>query len=231
MDGGCGRRRRRSSDRRCRRPTGCTRSSPLATVYNLVGASSTAVGPSPTMRPCRAWFVERLGLVVTSAQGTRSEHGRFADRRPDDRPDDDVAGVAHARVYTRVGDRRGQAADGAPTTGIDPPTAPANANADAEWPDGNEVEVGIGTRRASGTPAASRSGRSRLLASFIGRFTTAELIPTAMSPVAAALRPVGPPSANSAAAAPIHSLEWFASPERRRSGPSSVGVGVPAIAR
>ena len=75
--------------------------------------------------------------------------------------------------------------------------------------------------------AAWRSGRSRLLASFIGRFTTAELIPTAMSPVAAALRPVGPARANSAAAAPTHSFEWFASPERRRRSSSSVGVGVP----
>ena len=121
--------------------------------------------------------------------------------------------------------------NGAPSTGIEPATAPANANADAEWPDGNDVEVGIGTWRSSGTPAASRSGRSRLLASFIGRFTTAELMPTATSPVAAALRPRGPPSANSGAAAPIHSFEWFASPERRRSGSSSVGVGVPAIAR
>ena len=50
----------------------------------------------------------------------------------------------------------------------------------------------------TGTPAASRSGRSRLLASFIGRFTTAELMPTETSPVVPALRPVGPRNANRA---------------------------------
>src|SRR4051812_46432514 len=120
---------------------------------------------------------------------------------------------------------------GGPSTGIEPATAPANANADAEWPDGNDVEVGIGGGRPSGPPADSRSGRARRLANFIGRFTTAELRPTATSPVVAALRPLFPPNTNSGAATPSHSLEWFASAERRRSGSSSVAVGVPAIAR
>jgi hypothetical protein len=65
------------------------------------------------------------------------------------------------------------------------PTAPANANPDAEWPDGNDVVSGIGTRRCPGTPAASRSGRARLVANFIGRFTTAQVTPTATTPVTA----------------------------------------------
>ncbi len=91
--------------------------------------------------------------------------------------------------------------------GIVAATAPANANPAAECPDGKDVDVGIGTQRCSGTPAVSRSGRARPLANFIGRFTTAELMPMAATPVSAARRPLRPPSTNNAPAAPSQSFE------------------------
>ena len=37
----------------------------------------------------------------------------------------------------------------------------ANAPADAEWPEGNEVDDGISTQRLSGTPSSVQSGRLR----------------------------------------------------------------------
>jgi hypothetical protein len=74
-------------------------------------------------------------------------------------------------------------------------------------PDGNDVDVGIGTWRSSETPAATLSGRARLLASFIGRFTTAELTPIATSPVVAARRRREPASAKSGTAVATHSFE------------------------
>ena len=73
------------------------------------------------------------------------------------------------------------------------PTATAKASADAEWPEGNDVEVGIGTQRASGTSCPSRSGRARLPASFIGWFTTSEAAPIAATPVSG-----GPPAGGAA---------------------------------
>jgi hypothetical protein len=92
-------------------------------------------------------------------------------------------------------------------------------------------EVGISTRRAGGTPAASASGRRRCPASFIGRFTIADVQAIAATPVSAARRPRRPPKANNTVAAPIHSLEWSAALVNVRSGPSIVGVDVAATAR
>ena len=91
--------------------------------------------------------------------------------------------------------------------------------------------VGIVTQRDSGTPAVSRSGLVRRLANFIGRFTIAEFAAIAATPVSAARRPVLPPTAKIPAATVSHRTELLASPESRRSGSSSAGVGVPAIAR
>ena len=54
----------------------------------------------------------------------------------------------------------------------------ANAKPDAECPDGNEVEVGILTRRASGTSSPSRSGRARSASVLNARLTTADVTPT-----------------------------------------------------
>ena len=64
--------------------------------------------------------------------------------------------------------------------------AVANANADAEWPDGNEVESGIRTCRTPGTPAPARSGRARRPTGLMARFTSAEVAPMASVPRTAA---------------------------------------------
>jgi hypothetical protein len=68
------------------------------------------------------------------------------------------------------------------------------------------------------------------VAYFIGRFTAADVTPIATTPVTATRRPVGPPSPNIAPAMPSHSFEWLARFDSRRSGSSSVGVGVLTIA-
>src|ERR1700690_4412032 len=71
--------------------------------------------------------------------------------------------------------------------------AVANANADAEWPEGNEVESGIRTCRTPGTPAPARSGRARRPSGLMARFTSAEVAPMASVPRPAARRPAGLP--------------------------------------
>ena len=65
------------------------------------------------------------------------------------------------------------------------------------------------THRCDGTPAPSRSGRVRLLANFIGRLTTAEFTPIAVTPVSAARRPRSPPTRKRPAAIESHSPELF----------------------
>ena len=65
----------------------------------------------------------------------------------------------------------------------------ANAPADAEWPEGNEVDDGISTQRLSGTPSCVRSGRLRSPISLMSWLTNKELRPIATIPVTAARRP------------------------------------------
>ena len=55
------------------------------------------------------------------------------------------------------------------------PTEIANAPADAEWPEGNEVDDGISTQRLSGTPSCVRSGRLRSPISLMSWLTNKEL--------------------------------------------------------
>ena len=81
------------------------------------------------------------------------------------------------------------------------PTPVANANAAAEWPEGNDVEIGIGTCRAIGTSWATRSGRRRLPSGLTTRFTNVAVTPTDASPSAAARRPRRPPATDSSPAA------------------------------
>ena len=57
----------------------------------------------------------------------------------------------HPGVDARVGHERGERAERDPRGGDAVATPVANAKADAEWPDGNEVERGIATWRATGT--------------------------------------------------------------------------------
>src|SRR6266704_2328496 len=73
--------------------------------------------------------------------------------------------------------------------------AVANAKAAAECPDGNEVDDGIGTYRAPGTPAPARSGRRRPESALTPRLTRAEVIPIARAP-----RLAEPPSLSSSSA-------------------------------
>src|SRR6478672_7834057 len=77
--------------------------------------------------------------------------------------------------------------------GMTSPTAVANAAAEAEWPEGNDVDSGMLTHRSWGTPARSRSGRVRALTSFIGWLTAKDVTPIAAIPVIAARRPRLPP--------------------------------------
>ena len=64
----------------------------------------------------------------------------------------------NAGVNARVGHNRGQDAERYPAAGQAAPTPVANANADAECPEGHEVELGIATRRANRDVVRLRSG-------------------------------------------------------------------------
>jgi hypothetical protein len=86
-------------------------------------------------------------------------------------------------------------------------TPVANAEADAECPDGNDVERGIATWRATGNWWVSRSGRRRPPSGFRTTFTIADVTPTDTTPLTAARRPGGPPVVASRAALASHSLE------------------------
>lgn len=85
------------------------------------------------------------------------------------------------------------------------PTAVANANAEAEWPEGNEVLLGMGARRAGGTSLGS--GRRRRLRGLIRRLATAEVTASDAIPWAAASRPRLPRVAARIAAEPSQSRE------------------------
>src|SRR5208337_519973 len=108
--------------------------------------------------------------------------------------------------------------------------AEAKANPEAACPDGNDVEVGIRTFRWRGTPAPDRSGRGRDQTDLTPRFTSAEVGPMASVPLAAACRPERPPATAIPAAMASHRRELLAALESRRSGSSSAGVGVAAMA-
>jgi len=119
---------------------------------------------------------------------------------------------------------------GIPAAGHAAPAPVAKANADAEWPDGHDVERGIVTWRVSGTAAVTRSGRRRLPSGFRPRLTTAEVSAIDANPFSAARRPRGPPIAASSAEQPTQSFDRSAAPESRRRPSSIVGVGVAATA-
>jgi hypothetical protein len=79
---------------------------------------------------------------------------------------------------------------GIASTGNTPPTAVANANADAEWPDGKEPLPGTLPRRESESPLGS--GRRRRAIGFSTRLATKEATPTEARPLTAARRPDEP---------------------------------------
>jgi hypothetical protein len=110
------------------------------------------------------------------------------------------------------------------------PTDAANANPDAECPDGNDRDDGILTWRSRGTPAPSRSGRCLAYSDLTPRFTVAEVTAIVSRPRAAARRPACPPKTAIAAATPSHRRDLSAAWESRRIGTSRSGVGVAAIA-
>jgi hypothetical protein len=95
---------------------------------------------------------------------------------------------------------------GSQARGSSSPTAVAKAKAEAEWPEGNDVEPGILTLRPVGTLTPARSGRARLSSPLPTRLAVAE-------------------------ASPIHGLEWSAADDSRLRARSRLGDGVAAIAR
>jgi len=108
------------------------------------------------------------------------------------------------------------------------PTAEANAAADAEWPEGNDVDSGMLTQRSRGTLV--RSGRVRALRSFIGWLTANDVAPIAAIPVMAARRPRLPPNSASMAATMNQGFEKSAKFATRRKGGSSFDGGKRATA-
>ena len=106
----------------------------------------------------------------------------------------------------------------------------AKAKADAEWPEGHDVERGIVTWRATGMSYICLSGRRRFPIGLSTRLTTADVSAMDVNPFSAARRPRSPPHAASGAEQPSHSREWFAARESRRGATSMAGVGVAAIA-
>ena len=132
----------------------------------------------------------------------------------------------HGAVFRSAAARSGQRVAGSRW-----PTETAKAAAEAECPEGKDVEVGIDTQRDSGTPRWIRSGRTRRRASFMGWFTTSDVTPMDATPTIAANRPREPPNTARAAAVANHGLEWLAASDIVRSGRSSTGVEKPATAR
>ena len=108
-------------------------------------------------------------------------------------------------------------------------TAVANANAEAECPDGNDDDVGILTCRAPGTPAPERSGLPRPDSVLTPRFTRADVKAIARTPRLAERLPAGPVSA-SAQAMPSQSRDRSADLDSRRMAWSSAGAGTLATA-
>src|SRR5688500_18200734 len=93
-----------------------------------------------------------------------------------------------------------------PTTGFSSATPVANANADAECPDGNDVDVGSRARRLiCGT--SSILGRWRRHSSFAGMFVTIDVTMIAKIPRRAPRLPDRPPNAFDSAAIPSQSKD------------------------
>jgi hypothetical protein len=105
----------------------------------------------------------------------------------------------------------------------------AKAKADAEWPEGNDVEAGIRTFRPAGTATPARSGRARLSSPLATMFTVAEASPMLATPSSAARRG-RPPWSASVAATASHNVEWSAAEDSRRRPRSRVGEVVAAMA-
>ena len=132
-----------------------------------------------------------------------------------------------AGVHARIGDDRRRHLSGPARTVIVSATASAKAKARRRVPRWERRETRAARPGASsGTPAAAGSGRPLRIDSLATRFTAAELIARAATPVRAARLPVRPRPSPSCAAIPNQSLDRLATSERRRSGSSSVGVGV-----
>ena len=74
------------------------------------------------------------------------------------------------------------ACSGSQARGSSSPTAVAKAKAEAEWPEGNDVEPGILTLRPAGTFSPARSGRARLSSPLPTRLAVAEASPMLATP-------------------------------------------------
>ena len=111
-----------------------------------------------------------------------------------------VAGVVHACVDARVGDQRGERAQRDGGRWRHWPTPVANAKAAAEWPEGNERELGIRTWRASGTSPARRSGRRRRASGLTATLTTVAVTAERSEPLDGRAATGLPPASASSAA-------------------------------
>jgi hypothetical protein len=110
------------------------------------------------------------------------------------------------------------------------PAPVAKAKADAAWPEGKELELGIGTWRRASSCSSSRSGRRRVVSGLATKLAKPEAMPSETSPRVAARRPPAPPRAAMPAAAANQSLLPSAARESFRIAPSNAGVSVAAIA-
>ncbi|GAA0827397.1 hypothetical protein GCM10009525_23290 [Streptosporangium amethystogenes subsp. fukuiense] len=108
-------------------------------------------------------------------------------------------------------------------------TAAAKAAAEAEWPEGNDAEVGILISRASGSPSAD--GRLRRKACLPTRLTSGLARLTASSPLVAARRNGRRPLTANAPATPAHSRELSAARDSAgttRSRPGNLALATMA---
>jgi len=123
-----------------------------------------------------------------------------------------------------------RACSGSQARGSSSPTAVAKAKAEAECPEGNDVEPGILTVRPAGRFTPARSGRSRRSSPLPTGLAVAEASPMLATPTRAARR--GRPGLSARAAAMAnHSLEWSAAEDSRLRTRSRLGEGVAATAR
>ena len=116
--------------------------------------------------------------------------GELGDRDADERPGHDVRRVVHAGVHARVGDDGRERLQRHRLARRIRPIDVANAKALAAWPDGNDVDRGIRTCRASGT--CSGLGRLRPPIGLSTALTSMDVAATEARPAPAARRPDGP---------------------------------------
>jgi hypothetical protein len=141
---------------------------------------------------------ERRGVTAAAPRRIASPRpgqcGGFAPatrRHPHSRPKrparEYVARIAHPQVHPRASNTGSERCKRiGPTSGSSRVAATANANADAEWPEGNDDVLGMCRSRRRG------ARRCRPASSFMGPLTAADVTASARRPRCAARRPRSP---------------------------------------